>query len=257
MTFAAGARCGSVGARWTFQRSVGAPRRAAVPCRRPCRGSSAGGLLAWPHGKRAPHRAHRGGVARHGAGRARAIPDPGQRRPLRSPGHHVGGAAPQEGQEPRRRRARPPFKAMGRVIYLAEEMAVAYPGAEVFTPDVLAVLDVVQPEDDERLAWVVADEGRGLDLGDRGAPQGQPQERPRGQRRALRPPRDPRVLRLRPGQAADPRPSPGGPGCPALPAHRAAVGALPLDGARPRSGPAAGLPALLSGHGRADRLGRF
>jgi Uma2 family endonuclease len=56
------------------------------------------------------------------------------------------------------------FKAMGRVIYLAEEMAVAYPGAEVFTPDVLAVLDVVPPEDDERLAWVVADEGRGLDL---------------------------------------------------------------------------------------------
>lgn len=56
------------------------------------------------------------------------------------------------------------FKAMGKVIYLAEEMAVVYPGAEVFTPDVLAVLDVEQPEDDERLAWVVADEGRGLDL---------------------------------------------------------------------------------------------
>lgn len=56
------------------------------------------------------------------------------------------------------------FKAMGRVIYLAEEMAAVYPGAEVFTPDVLAVLDVEQPEDDERLAWVVADEGRGLDL---------------------------------------------------------------------------------------------
>lgn len=56
------------------------------------------------------------------------------------------------------------FKAMGRVIYLAEEMAVAYPGAEVFTPDVLAVLDVEQPEDDERMGWVVADEGRGLDL---------------------------------------------------------------------------------------------
>lgn len=56
------------------------------------------------------------------------------------------------------------FGAMGRVIYLAEEMAVLYPGEEVFTPDVLAVLDVPQPEDDERLAWVVADEGRGLDL---------------------------------------------------------------------------------------------
>lgn len=56
------------------------------------------------------------------------------------------------------------FNAMGRVIYLAEEMAAVYPGVEVFTPDVLAVLDVEQPEDDERMAWVVADEGRGLDL---------------------------------------------------------------------------------------------
>ncbi len=56
------------------------------------------------------------------------------------------------------------FKAMGRVIYLAEEMAAVYPGAEPFTPDVLAVLDVEPTEDDERLAWVVADEGRGLDF---------------------------------------------------------------------------------------------
>src|SRR5262245_12701935 len=56
------------------------------------------------------------------------------------------------------------FGALGRVIYLAEEMAVLYPGKEVFTPDVLAVLDVEQPEDDERMAWVVADEGKGLDL---------------------------------------------------------------------------------------------
>ena len=56
------------------------------------------------------------------------------------------------------------FKAMGRVIYLAEEMAAVYPGEEAFTPDVLAVLDVPQPEDDERMAWVVADEGKGLDL---------------------------------------------------------------------------------------------
>jgi Uma2 family endonuclease len=56
------------------------------------------------------------------------------------------------------------FGAIGRVIYLAEEMAVLYPGEEVFTPDVLAVLDVPQIEDDERMAWVVADEGKGLDL---------------------------------------------------------------------------------------------
>lgn len=56
------------------------------------------------------------------------------------------------------------FKAMGRVVYLAEEMAVVYPGEVSFSPDVLAVVDVPQPDDDERLAWVVADEGRGLDV---------------------------------------------------------------------------------------------
>ncbi len=56
------------------------------------------------------------------------------------------------------------FKAMGRVVYLAEEMAVVYPGAECFSPDVLAVVGVPQPEDDERMAWVVADEGKGLDF---------------------------------------------------------------------------------------------
>jgi hypothetical protein len=53
---------------------------------------------------------------------------------------------------------------MGRVVYLAEEMAVLYPGEEVFTPDVLAVVGVPEPEDDERMAWVVVDEGKGLDL---------------------------------------------------------------------------------------------
>ncbi len=56
------------------------------------------------------------------------------------------------------------FGAVGRVVYLAEEMAVLYPGEEVFTPDVLAVVGVPEPEDDERMAWVVADEGKGLDL---------------------------------------------------------------------------------------------
>ena len=56
------------------------------------------------------------------------------------------------------------FKAIGRVVYLAEEMAVLYPGEEAFSPDVLAVLDVPQPEDDPRLAWVVVDEGKGPDL---------------------------------------------------------------------------------------------
>ena len=56
------------------------------------------------------------------------------------------------------------FKAMGRVVYVAEEMAVVYPSEEVFSPDVLAVVGVPQPENDERMGWVVADEGKGLDL---------------------------------------------------------------------------------------------
>ncbi len=56
------------------------------------------------------------------------------------------------------------FNATGRVVYLAEEMSVIYPGEAAFSPDVLAVLDVPEPEDDERLGWVVADEGRGIDL---------------------------------------------------------------------------------------------
>lgn len=56
------------------------------------------------------------------------------------------------------------FRTMGRAIYVAEEMAVVYPNEPSFSPDVLAVLDVVQPAKDERLAWVVADEGRGLDF---------------------------------------------------------------------------------------------
>jgi Uma2 family endonuclease len=56
------------------------------------------------------------------------------------------------------------FKTIGRAIYLAEELSVLYPGQKPFTPDILAVLDVAQPEDDERMAWVVADEGKGLDL---------------------------------------------------------------------------------------------
>lgn len=56
------------------------------------------------------------------------------------------------------------FRALGRVVYLAEEMSVVYPGEEVFTPDLLAVVGVEEPEDDERVAWVVLDEGRGLDL---------------------------------------------------------------------------------------------
>jgi hypothetical protein len=56
------------------------------------------------------------------------------------------------------------FRAMGRVVHVAEEMSVVYPGEPAFSPDVLAVLDVPQPEDDPRLSWVVVDEGKGIDL---------------------------------------------------------------------------------------------
>lgn len=56
------------------------------------------------------------------------------------------------------------FGAIGRTMYLAEEMAVIYPGEPVFSPDLLAVIGVEEPDDDPRMAWVVADEGRGLDL---------------------------------------------------------------------------------------------
>lgn len=56
------------------------------------------------------------------------------------------------------------FGSIGRPIYLAEEMDVLYPGEQVCVPDLLAVMDVAQPEDDNRMAWVVADEGKGPDL---------------------------------------------------------------------------------------------
>ena len=55
------------------------------------------------------------------------------------------------------------FRTMGKHVYLAEEMSVLYPGSAGFTPDIMAVLDVEEPEDDQRMAWVVADEGKGLD----------------------------------------------------------------------------------------------
>ncbi len=55
------------------------------------------------------------------------------------------------------------FRTLGRHVYLAEELSVLYPGAAGFTPDIMAVLDVEEPEDDQRMAWVVMDEGKGLD----------------------------------------------------------------------------------------------
>ena len=56
------------------------------------------------------------------------------------------------------------FRALGRVVYVAEEMAVLYPGHKPFAPDVLVVVGVPECEDDRREAWVVVDEGKGLDL---------------------------------------------------------------------------------------------
>ncbi len=57
------------------------------------------------------------------------------------------------------------FQRTGRTIYLAGELPVYYPGERTFAPDLLAILDVEDPgEKDERRSWMVADEGRGLDL---------------------------------------------------------------------------------------------
>lgn len=56
------------------------------------------------------------------------------------------------------------FSRLGRVVYLADEMSVLYPGERTFVPDILAVVGVPQPDDDPRQAWVVLEERRGLDL---------------------------------------------------------------------------------------------
>jgi hypothetical protein len=53
------------------------------------------------------------------------------------------------------------FARMGRRVYLACELPVYYPGERMCAPDVLAVLDV---ETHERQKWMVAEEGKGLDL---------------------------------------------------------------------------------------------
>ena len=57
------------------------------------------------------------------------------------------------------------FRRMGRKVYLASGLPVLYPGEPVVLPDLMAVLDVEDPgDDDERTAWVVQDEGKGPDL---------------------------------------------------------------------------------------------
>ena len=56
------------------------------------------------------------------------------------------------------------FRAIGRTLYLAQELTALYPGEKPFAPDILAVLDVETVEDDERMSWVVVDGGKGPDL---------------------------------------------------------------------------------------------
>ncbi|MDI3289456.1 Uma2 family endonuclease [Polyangium sp. 15x6] len=53
------------------------------------------------------------------------------------------------------------FRKMGRRVYLSSDLAVYYPGEPMFSPDLLAVVDV---DPHERMKWVVNAEGKGLDL---------------------------------------------------------------------------------------------
>lgn len=57
------------------------------------------------------------------------------------------------------------FRTIGRSVYIGEDLAVLYPGEKPFSPDIMAVQDVEpSDDDDERMTWVVADEGKGIDL---------------------------------------------------------------------------------------------
>jgi len=55
------------------------------------------------------------------------------------------------------------FGRAGRRVFLATELCVLYPGKAAIVPDLLAVMDVQDPER-ERDTWRVVDEGRGIDL---------------------------------------------------------------------------------------------
>lgn len=57
------------------------------------------------------------------------------------------------------------FSRIGQDAYLASELPVLYPNETVFAPDFMAVLGVPDPGyDDPRMAWIVAEEERGVDL---------------------------------------------------------------------------------------------
>lgn len=84
---------------------------------------------------------------------------------LSSPPHFMGESIPHNRAKRRAMdRLRKHFSAIGRIIFLAEKLTVFHPGERPFTPDILVVRDVPEVEDDERGGWVVADEGRGIDL---------------------------------------------------------------------------------------------
>lgn len=53
------------------------------------------------------------------------------------------------------------YDRMDRSIYIGNGLPVYYPGERMFSPDVLAVLDVRRGEPD---SWIVSKEGKGLDL---------------------------------------------------------------------------------------------
>jgi Uma2 family endonuclease len=53
------------------------------------------------------------------------------------------------------------FRRMRRRIYIGNDLPIYYPGENMFSPDLIAVLDV---EDGPRNSWIVSQEGKGLDL---------------------------------------------------------------------------------------------
>jgi Uma2 family endonuclease len=53
------------------------------------------------------------------------------------------------------------FERVRRSVYIGNELAVYYPGEDVFAPDVIAVLDVGTHERDK---WMVRQEGKGVDF---------------------------------------------------------------------------------------------
>jgi Uma2 family endonuclease len=53
------------------------------------------------------------------------------------------------------------FSRSGRAVFIANDLAVYYPKEPVFSPDIMAVVDVGMHD---RMRWLVSEEGRGIDL---------------------------------------------------------------------------------------------